>query len=208
MIKPCTGCGTPIERTAGTLAKHPNPYCSTGCRNKHRARNTKPSVRIDGDTVLIPLTQEQWARVDRSDYDTIPMLKENWSAAWYGKVDTFYAVRREKKVAYYMHRIVLGASPDQEINHRDFDGLNNTRQNIEFCTRSQNVSYQRKMKEAPRGACTSRYKGVAKENSKWRAYIRGMRIGLYDTQEEAALAYNAMAIEVFGRFAVLNIIDE
>jgi hypothetical protein len=57
---------------------------------------------------------------------------------------------------------------------------------------------------------TSKYKGVyfQKESGKWRAGIsyrnKTIYIGLYLTEDEAALAYNAKAIELFGEFAVLN----
>lgn len=57
----------------------------------------------------------------------------------------------------------------------------------------------------------SQYKGVAWHNqrNKWRAYIvnnyRQKHLGLFDDEEEAALAYNRAAVELFGDHANLNI---
>ncbi len=56
----------------------------------------------------------------------------------------------------------------------------------------------------------SKFRGVCKRNKKWEAKIRHMenhyRIGLFATEEEAALAYNKKALELKGVKAKLNII--
>ena len=57
---------------------------------------------------------------------------------------------------------------------------------------------------------TSKYKGVWKE-SKWRTGIRHnyktIHLGSFETEAEAARAYNAKATELFGEFANLNIVE-
>jgi len=55
----------------------------------------------------------------------------------------------------------------------------------------------------------SGYKGVTlHRKGKWKAKIqfnkKGIYLGLYDTPEEAAIAYNKAAKEYFGEFAKLN----
>lgn len=61
---------------------------------------------------------------------------------------------------------------------------------------------------------SSRYKGVSwhRRGGRWQASIRIDRrsygLGLFDTEEQAARAYNAAAREAFGEFAYLNTLQE
>lgn len=62
--------------------------------------------------------------------------------------------------------------------------------------------------------CTSKYVGVCrpKDRKRWVATIsymgKGIYIGTYITEKEAAIAYNNKALELFGNNAILNIIDD
>jgi hypothetical protein len=63
----------------------------------------------------------------------------------------------------------------------------------------------------PRRAKSSKYKGVHydSERKQWIASITGKTgktvfVGRYKTEQEAALAYNAKAAELFGEYASLN----
>jgi len=85
-----------------------------------------------------------------------------------------------------------------ELDHINRNRSDNRIENLRPCTHSQNLGNAR----AKRG----KYKGVSfcKATQKWRAQLNG-HIGRYDTPEEAALAYNKVAIEHFGsEFAHLN----
>ena len=67
-----------------------------------------------------------------------------------------------------------------------------------------------------KGGCSSKYKGVMLDKRRqgqgktdvWRSYIkkRGKvsHIGFFEREEEAAVAYNLKALELFGEFAKLN----
>lgn len=106
-----------------------------------------------------------------------------------------------------LHRLILGAPLGIEVDHKDGDGLNNTRANLRLCSNSQNQWNQR-----VRPIGTSRFKGVSwhRQTQKWRAQIRkyGKKywLGHFADEEEAALAYNKAALELFGAFAHLNVI--
>jgi group I intron endonuclease len=72
-------------------------------------------------------------------------------------------------------------------------------------TRGKNIKY------------TSKYVGVSYDktrgpNRQWKAAImhkdKTIHIGRYPTEEEAALAYNAKAIEIYGNMANINIIEQ
>ncbi len=55
---------------------------------------------------------------------------------------------------------------------------------------------------------TSKYRGVrkVKEYRGWIACINNKHIGTFNTEKEAAIAYNKSAIELLGNKAKLNII--
>lgn len=114
----------------------------------------------------------------------------------------FYArayVRGSHKARIYMHALLAGPGAD----HRNGDGLDNQRSNLRPATARQNMANQ-----GPR-AGTSRFKGVSwfARNQVWMAYIRDGRsryLGSFKVEEDAARAYDAAALEVWGEYARLN----
>ncbi|MEY8188628.1 AP2 domain-containing protein [Peribacillus simplex] len=123
-----------------------------------------------------------------------------------------YIVRQGKvyegdmyKKTISLHREVMGFS-DSMIDHIDGDVLNNTRSNLRPCNKSTNSMNSSKQKRET----SSKYKGVSlfKRTNKYSAYIKknGKRrhLGYFLTEDEAAMAYNSAAKELFGEFARLN----
>lgn len=157
----------------------------------------------------IPLTQGKVVLVDDEDYDFLNQWK--WHAL--KSRDTFYAARgvysKHGIIQIRMHRLLLNAPADMEVDHRDGNGLNNTRRNIRLCTAQANRCNERK-----RANKTSQYKGVSwhKKDRRWHARIQLNGIlkylGGFHTQEEAALIYNMAAATLFGEFARLNWLRE
>lgn len=151
----------------------------------------------------IPLTQGQAAIVDDDIYESLSRF--NWYAYFDRK--TYYA-RRHSPITgkiIQMHREIMGASDGTIIDHLNGNGLDNRRENLRFCTQSEN--------QRNRGADvdnTSGYKGVTwhKVKKKWMAQIKVNKkntyLGLYSDPAEAARAYDAAAIELHGEFACLN----
>jgi len=158
----------------------------------------------------IKLTQGKVALVDDADFEWLSQWK------WYArknikKSTTWYAVRQVtvaagKQTTVQMHRVITGVPPGAEIDHHDTNGLNNQRFNLRPATHSQNQHNQRK-----RLGCSSKFKGVSwdKNARKWKAYItidgRIHHIGLFESEDDAAAAYDAAALEHFGEFALTNI---
>lgn len=144
----------------------------------------------------IPLTQGKEALVDDADYDWLSSLG-SWHFDRYAKRVT------RKEGVVYMHRLIVRATKGH-IDHINGDKLDNRRSNLRVCTPQQNVHHTMSRKG------TSVYKGVSwdKRRNKWKAVIgyeyRRIDIGRYDTEREAALAYNDMARSLHGNFAVLN----
>lgn len=154
------------------------------------------------DYRLIPLTKGKVAIVDAADFDFLNQWK--WNAGWRKNAKKFYAYsRRGGKQEVAMHRLILDVTdPNQLVDHRDNDGLNNRRLNLRQATRSQN-SYNR-------GAQinnTSGYKGVNfhKLSGKWKAEIyidkKHIYLGLFENPELAHACYMEAAKEGHREFA-------
>jgi hypothetical protein len=147
----------------------------------------------------IPLTQGKVALVDDEDFELISQYK--WHAQRGGS--TWYAYRSSGVKSISMHRQIAQPPDEKFIDHRDGNGLNNTRKNLRECTNQQNQRNRRK------GATRkSPYKGVTSAREKWRAdiYSGGVRtaLGSFAVPEEAARAYDRAAIAAFGEFAQIN----
>lgn len=95
----------------------------------------------------------------------------------------------------------------EKIDHRDGDGLNNQRHNLRPATTRQNGQNRRKV-----AAASSAFKGVSfhLRDRKWQARIKvsaaRIQLGYFESEADAARAYNAAALKYFGEFASLNVI--
>ena len=157
------------------------------------------------NTRLIPLTQDKYALIDVEDWDKIK--DRVWCAAHIGQ--NWYAITNELTSRGYrhigMHRIITGAPIGMDVDHINFDGLDNRKINLRVCTRGQNKCNAR----IP-GRGTSQYRGVYlhKPSGKWVASIqfnsKKYSLGSYHSENEAACAYNRAALEYFGDCAYLN----
>lgn len=104
-----------------------------------------------------------------------------------------------------MHRLILLAPDTTLVDHINGDPLDNRRENLRYATQSQ----QNANRHRTFGA--SRFKGVyrRRDGLKWCAQCRvpgGKQryLGSFDSEEDAARAYNAAATELFGEYARLN----
>lgn len=145
--------------------------------------------------------------VDTEDYDKIKNYK--WSVNKDG--NTFYAHAYGRKInnskTLIMHRFILDAKKNNMIDHINGNGLDNRKTNLRECTKSQN-GYNRTCQKY---GISSDYKGVcySKKDQKYtvRIGIDGKRISLgnYDTDDQAAIAYNVACIKYHAEFARPNL---
>ena len=158
----------------------------------------------------IALTRGLEATIDEDDYDLVK--ERTWHAlaasnrkGWYAA--TNMPVGRCQYKIVRMHRLILGIKDGRLVDHRNRDGLDNRRDNLRIANHTQN-------RANAIGRGVSPYRGVTyepKRNSArpWVANLwsgrRVKRLGCFETQEEAALAYNVAARDAFGEFAFINI---
>jgi hypothetical protein len=150
-------------------------------------------IELDGKTVLF----------DDEDYEKISCY--SWHLSNHG----IYLYAQGCKFGNWriqplMHRLIMEAKPGTFIDHKNHNGLDNRRCNLRECSNSQNIANQM-IRKYPK---TSVYKGVYKFQDKWKAQISvdniRFRLGCFDSEKDAAMAYNNAAIQKFGDFALLN----
>lgn len=164
----------------------------------------------------IPLTREGPAIVSDIDADLAVYT-------WHLSIEAYrlnYAIRYRKDengnhVRIRLHRgimeRVVGRTLGryEEVDHIDNDGLNCARDNLRVVTPSQNMANRRLNRNNKSG-----YKGVSwkTNDQKWRVCLgfqcKKIHLGMFTDKHEAARAYNAKALELFGQYARLNVIDE
>lgn len=154
--------------------------------------------------VISPKYGSKVINIDTEDYPRIRMFK------WYvcPSFGTFYArsaINRNEKIL--LHRLIMSfPNFPLEIDHKDFDGLNNTKNNLRLCTHAENQAHKSKLKSR------SKYRGVY-----WNIYTKKYTakigkpatiLGHFYSEDEAAEIYNIEAKNRYGDFAMLNIIGE
>ena len=166
--------------------------------------------------IVIPLTPAKLnlvAIID--DRDAASVLPYNWHVKIRkhrnGRLD-IYAARwitggPRRRIA--MHQHLLGDKPGFEIDHHDGDGLNNRRKNLRFCTKAQNQwngSRRRDNVSGFKGVTFDRGKRIGRK--RWKASIqfnhKRINLGRYLSPREAADAYDAAALKLFGEFSRTN----
>lgn len=154
---------------------------------------------------IIELTKKKVAIVDDADFEYLNQWK--WHISSKG-----YAIRREhlsgghgnEKFRFVLlHRQLMTPSDKQQVDHLNGDKLDNRKANLRLCTPGENQSNR-----GLQSNNTSGYKGVFAYGTRWRARIvtgrKNINLGVFDTKEQAALAYNEAALIHHGTFAKLN----
>lgn len=114
----------------------------------------------------ILLTHGKLALVSDEDYEWASQWKwqayerklKNFESVWYATCKHYVKGVKNGGPTYYLHREIakrMGAYDFSQVDHIDFDGLNNQRSNLRPCSHSQNQANRRKEKNT-----TSRFKGV------------------------------------------------
>ena len=101
-----------------------------------------------------------------------------------------------------MHQLILKAPSGFCIDHINGNGLDNRKQNLRIATQSQNLANKPFFKGKFKGVSFSKRNKIL--SKPWAVKVGRKHIGYFSTEEEAAMAYDKSAIEMYGEFAWLN----
>lgn len=163
---------------------------------------TRSTVRF------IPLTKGYEAIVDEADYHLVE------GRLWHvkitrrspGSVPHVHALHTMhfpggRKRTVSMHRVILGATDGQQVDHANHNGLDNRRANLRFCTSAQNnANASRQSPDGLRGVNARGGKFIAQIQVNGRRHYSQR----FRTRIEAAREYDRLARIRHGEFAVLN----
>ena len=154
---------------------------------------------------VIELTKGQVTLVDDDDYKWLCKYKWHLHPKCYAAHTRSRAYSKQRIIL--MHRMIMDAQDDEQVDHINHDTLDNRRENLRLCTCPEN---QRNRRKVLKSGVSSIFKGVSWNwwCHKWRARIKinnyTYYLGIFENEQDAALAYDMKAIELFGEFASLN----
>lgn len=144
---------------------------------------------------------ERIVTIDENDYEKI----KGYSLSLFKNRDLLY-VRTSwiNGKRFLLHRYLTDCPDGMVVDHIDGNPLNNCRSNLRICTMQQNLwNSFKKQKNA-----TCIYKGVQFIKNKYNSHIvinkKQILLGVFDSSDKAAIAYNIACIKYFGKFARPN----
>lgn len=151
--------------------------------------------KFTGPGKLIYLTREYIAIVDPQDAHLA-------SHNWYVNFANRHLPYARNRALGYLHREIVQPPDKFVVDHADGNTLDCRRHNLRIATGRQNSGNYS-------GSGETGLRGVYRRGNRFRARIMtpdGRKsLGGYATKEEAAIAYDTAAREVFGEFAWVNV---
>jgi hypothetical protein len=173
--------------------------------------------KIVGNEVIIYLDKRNGdvieSIIDLKYLNKLIELDWHWSPSWYNETYGYYATHSKylgkingkfRSVVYLMHRVILGASPDEVIDHVDHNGLNNKELNLRKTDDLNNTKHRGRINKNN----ISGYRNVSwnKDLEKWVVQIQidgknHMFDEKFDDKEEANLFAIAMREKYYGEYS-------
>lgn len=159
----------------------------------------------------IALTHNKYAFIDEEDYDLVKNYV--WVASlsrkirYYARTFVKLEIGDKKTSCLHLQHVIVGTPPTgKRLFFKDGDPLNCQKSNLEFVTYGQaSHSYYHKDKHCKNAK--ENFRGVTVSYTARIGYNnKSLILGTFDSELNAALAYNRKALELFGEKAVLNTI--
>lgn len=138
----------------------------------------------------LQLNNNQYTLVDDDVFEYLSQWK--WSlSSGYAKRQIFLGMQNGKRVCkgIFLHRFLMDAPPELVVDHINRNTLDNRRENLRVCTRSQN-QHNRKISKRNKSGVNGVY--WHKQRQKWHAQImfnrRKISLGLFDSVKSARAA--------------------
>ena len=149
-----------------------------------------------GEIFTILIDEEDFKTI--SDYEWFVVKEDKTNYA------TTRVFKNGKPASLLLHRLLIGV-PGLDVDHINHNGLDNRRENLRACSRSQNL-----MNKRIETGASSKFVGVFynKINKNWNAYINAggkrTRLGCFKNEHDAAKTRDNAALILHGEFATLN----
>lgn len=152
----------------------------------------------------IPLTQSKVAFVDDEDFEYLNQWRWQNSNGYAKRTQHISGSGKDRiREEIRMHRVIMDAPPDKEVDHINHNPLDNQKSNLRLCTHKENSHNMR-----PSTRNTSGYRGVyfQKQNKKWVAFInlnnRMRYLGSFLNIKEALEVRKQAERKHYGEFAL------
>lgn len=178
----------------------------------HRTPNIPDPPIVQDGVALIPLYSRKfpglYAIVDLEDAERVAQHRWNVDHAR----NTFYAKTKSQRTHgthLAMHRLVLELAPgDPGPDHINGNGLDNRRSNLRSANESLNGANHQHTKRGSNPSSVFRGVCWSKDRQKWQATIcvdgKRRQLGRFESEVDAACAWDVAATEAWGDFAKLN----
>lgn len=154
---------------------------------------------------VIPLTHQRFTIIDPEDWELASYFP--WYAHKGQDAYSWYAITLIGRHKIPLHMLLTRS---RETDHINGNGLDNRRVNLRGAKHYLNIANQGKRTSRTAVIYSSRFKGVTwdKNRARWIARItvqgKGIHLGRFEEETEAAKAYDNAAIQHFGQFARTN----
>ena len=196
-MKKCKVCGKNEVKAKGMCEKHYQQYRKYGycLDNNPRTKQDLNEIIEHEDYAEIVLYDKNCEEVARAliDLDDVDKVKNyRWG------LTKGYVLNKSIKE---LHRFIADCPDDMIVDHINHNKLDNRKENLRICTKSQNAMNVKKRKNNTSGATGVYWDKI---RSKWYAQIwinaRCTNLGYFGSKEEAIQARKNAEIEYFGEY--------
>lgn len=175
-------------------------------KNREQRKNIRDEqvYVVENDISYIILLSKKGKETGKAIIDTedIVICKK---FRWYKNNKHGYVVANgENNKTIYLHRVIMEKDylDGMEVDHINNNKLDNRKNNLRICTKTQNIWNRRRLKNNTSGTTGVSF---SKKMNKWMSYIREnnkrVHLGYYKNKEDAIEIRKLKEIELYGEFA-------